>query len=194
MGNHFIHYFKIRLGIESSDTQTTEAEQAVIKRYATGKKNAVEIGVFEGFNTVLIANALDRNGKVYGIDPFTRGRMGLSYCKMITQYWLHKNKVSEKVNLVEKLSFDAPDDVPEIVDFVFIDGDHSYGGIEKDWTIFSKKVSPKGHIALHDTTAPPFQLWKSNMGSVQFFNDRIRHDSRFALVETVDSLNVLQRL
>ena len=39
-----------------------------------------------------------------------------------------------------KLSFDAVDYIPDDLDFIFIDGDHSLEGIQKDWNLFSKKV------------------------------------------------------
>lgn len=39
--------------------------------------------------------------------------------------------------------------LPE-VDFLFIDGDHSYEGVKADWENFSPLVKPGGLIAFHD--------------------------------------------
>jgi cephalosporin hydroxylase len=36
------------------------------------------------------------------------------------------------------------------VDFVFIDGDHSYEGVKRDWELFSPLVRPGGLVAFHD--------------------------------------------
>ncbi len=194
IGVQLLHYLAIEIGLDHAHTQTTAAEQNALRKYSAGKTSVIEIGVFEGVNTILFANSISNKGVVYGIDPFFKGRMGVSYSKLITTTLLKRNKADRKVKLIEKLSWEAAADLPELVDFIFIDGDHSHEGIKKDWEMFSRKVHRHGYIAMHDTTAPSFQSWKSNMGSVLFFNSHIVNDSRFKLVETVDSLNILQRI
>jgi hypothetical protein len=37
------------------------------------------------------------------------------------------------------------------IDFLFIDGDHSYEGVRTDFELYSKLLSDKGIIAIHDT-------------------------------------------
>jgi hypothetical protein len=37
------------------------------------------------------------------------------------------------------------------IDFLFIDGDHSYDGVKKDFDLYSKLLSDSGVIVLHDT-------------------------------------------
>jgi hypothetical protein len=37
------------------------------------------------------------------------------------------------------------------IDFLFIDGDHSYEGVKKDFELYSKIISDNGTIVLHDT-------------------------------------------
>jgi hypothetical protein len=37
------------------------------------------------------------------------------------------------------------------IDFLFIDGDHSYDGVKKDFDLYSKIMSDNGVIVLHDT-------------------------------------------
>lgn len=39
----------------------------------------------------------------------------------------------------------------ELLDFVFIDGDHTYEGVRNDWTAWSPLVRPGGLVAFHDT-------------------------------------------
>ena len=36
------------------------------------------------------------------------------------------------------------------IDFLFIDGDHSYEGVKKDWVMYSRFVKRGGLIAFHD--------------------------------------------
>ena len=38
-------------------------------------------------------------------------------------------------------------------DILFIDGDHSYEGVKKDFDLYSQLLSPKGIVILHDTDA-----------------------------------------
>jgi predicted O-methyltransferase YrrM len=186
----FLHYLKFLLGIDKPETQTSLEEQNLIKKYASQAVNAVEIGMYEGYNSKIIASAV--KGTLYGIDPFfADGFFKTSYQEKITKKYLAENA---NVVFIKKLSWDAADEIPEGVDFIFIDGDHSYEGIKKDWELFSAKICKGGIIALHDTTAPAFQLWKANMGSVLFFNEHIIHDKRFIVKETVDSLNILQKI
>lgn len=62
----------------------------------------------------------------------------------------------------------APEDIdrimnlfPEGVDFLFIDGDHSYEGVKADFDNFSPLVRPGGIIAFHDIGAgDPQKLWR----------------------------------
>lgn len=37
------------------------------------------------------------------------------------------------------------------IDFLFIDGDHSYEGVKKDFDLYSNIITPKGMIVIHDT-------------------------------------------
>ena len=78
-GNALLHYVKYFFGLDKPDTQTTANEREAINKYAAGAMLAVEIGVFEGVNTVIIAEALHPQGKLLGIDPFFKGRLGICY-------------------------------------------------------------------------------------------------------------------
>ena len=41
------------------------------------------------------------------------------------------------------------------IDFLFIDGDHSYEGVKKDFEMYSPLVGSGGIIALHDIVPGP---------------------------------------
>lgn len=38
-----------------------------------------------------------------------------------------------------------------MIDLLFIDGDHSYEGVKKDFDLYSKRLNPNGLIMIHDT-------------------------------------------
>lgn len=42
----------------------------------------------------------------------------------------------------------------ELLDFLFIDADHSYEGVKMDFEMYSPLVKPGGIIALHDIHLP----------------------------------------
>lgn len=192
-GNALFHYFRYLLGLDMPHSQTTLLEREAICKYASGALKAVEIGVYEGMNTVNIASAIADKGTLYGIDPFFKGRIGISYGKSITESFLSKKGVRAKVKLIEKLSFDAIDEVPDELDFIFIDGDHSYEGIKRDWADWSAKLKIGGHIALHDTSVPEHDPTVKELGSYQYFHEVVKFSSDFIHLETIDSLNILQR-
>ncbi len=79
------------------------------------------------------------------------------------------------------------------VDFVFIDGDHSYDGLRGDWEAWSPLIAPGGCVALHDSRSTPNNNI-DDAGSVHFTRDVILNDPRFEVVDVVDSLTVMRRL
>ena len=193
MARAFSHLISYLLGIEKASTQTTLAEREAIARHATGKKRAVEIGVFEGVTTGSIASALDSNATLFGIDPFIAGRTGICWSKGIAKREAFRLKPKCKIQFIEEFSHEANSKIKGTFDFVFVDGDHSMDGIVQDWSDWSPRVDRDGIIALHDTVVPAHNPRVAQLGSHKFFVEHIQHDERFELVEQVDSLSILRR-
>ena len=192
IGESLRHAASVVLGRGVPATQTTCAEQDTLRRHARGCRRAVEIGVFEGFNTRLVAEEMADDGVLYGIDPFFRGRFGVSWGKVIARRHIHRSDAAARVRFVEMLSWEAASALDGSFDFAFVDGDHSWDGIERDWTDWAPRISTGGIVALHDTwwtqeDPPP-------LDSYRFFEDVIQPDPRFEQIEAVDSLAVLRRL
>lgn len=194
LGNALVHLVRYLLSIEAAHSQTIEAERKLLLKYCKGLSSAVEIGVFEGVNTVLIAKALSSNGILYGIDPFIKGKLGMCYYKLIAKNEIKKSGVQKKVKLIPSFSQDALGKVPDKVDFIFVDGDHSYNGMRQDWRDWTKKLNKNGIIALHDTAIPAHDPSVANLGSYKYFNEAIIFDKDFEIVESIGSLNVLRRI
>ena len=66
------------------------------------------------------------------------------------------------------------------VDFVFIDGDHTYAGLREDWEAWSGLIAIAGIIALHDSRSTPDRAIE-NTGSVVYTRQVIAADDRFKL-------------
>jgi predicted O-methyltransferase YrrM len=81
----------------------------------------------------------------------------------------------------------------ELVDFVFIDGDHQYEAALGDWENWNPLVAPGGIIALHDSRVTADRPIHA-AGSVRVTEERALRDSRFSVVEVVDTLTVLRRV
>jgi 23S rRNA U2552 (ribose-2'-O)-methylase RlmE/FtsJ len=67
-----------------------------------------------------------------------------------TMYLLRKDshKKSTKDALLRKIK-------GRKIDFLFIDGDHRYRGVKKDWTLYAPLVKRNGVIAFHDILFHP---------------------------------------
>ncbi len=193
VGKTIIHVFRYFLGFEAAHTQTTVAERECLAKFANGKHKLVEIGVYEGATTHLLANQLINDAVLYAIDPFIPGRLGICWGRWIAKREVKKSSHENQVHFIEKYSHEAISDVDDIFDFIFIDGDHSIEGITRDWSDWSHCVQPGGIIALHDTRVHDYNPRVSELGSFMYFESHIRHDPRFELIHQVDSLSILQR-
>ena len=85
IGHSVIHYARVLAGLDQPQTQTTAAEREVLASFLPGAKRVVEIGVFEGFTTRMLAERADRDAVIYGIDPFFSGRLGISWGERIAR-------------------------------------------------------------------------------------------------------------
>jgi predicted O-methyltransferase YrrM len=194
MASAVLHLLKYYARLEPAQNQTTAAERDAIARHARGRRRAVEIGVYEGVSTGVIAGALAADGVLYGIDPFFAGRLGICWGKPIAVREAHRQTPRCRIEFVELTSHAACEQLTGEFDFVFIDGDHSWDGIVQDWQDWSPRVQPGGIIALHDTLVPPHNPRVAQLGSHRYFVQHIQHDERFRIIEQVDSLSVLQRI
>lgn len=192
-GKSFLHFIRFWCGIDKPHSQTTDAERECLFRHAQLRKRLVEIGVFEGLTTAVIANAMSPSGEFYAIDPFFKGRIGICWGKLIAKKYLKYEGLAPRVSLVECLSTEAVNKLIGSFDFVFIDGDHSLEGIKQDYSDWAGRIDRGGILALHDTSVPKHNINVEKLGSFKFFQEVIRFDDNFEHLETVDSLNILRR-
>lgn len=193
IGNALFHFIGCYTGVSKPHSQSTKNEQEIIAQYAKGSKCAIEIGVYEGVNTINIASTMHSDGLLYAIDPFFKGKLGICYYEKIAKKMVANHHLTHKVKFITALSSDAAPLVPNEIDFIFIDGDHSVEGIKKDWELYAPKIVKGGVILLHDTRVPAHDPSVSQLGSYQYFEAVIKMDERFEIVDTVDSLTVLQK-
>ena len=57
---------------------------------------------------------------------------------------------THKIVWIHKFSWDATEDIPDELDFVYIDGDHRREAVEKDISLYYPKVKDGGLLCGHD--------------------------------------------
>ena len=122
----------------------------------------VEIGAWKGRSSIYMAEEIQHSGKkisFYTVDTFLgtedeheteeeikNGTLYETYLKNI-------EPVKDIIKTIHKDSKDAyADFADESIDFLFIDGDHTYKGMLKDLQLWHPKVKKGGIIGGHDYT------------------------------------------
>jgi predicted O-methyltransferase YrrM len=108
-----------------------------------GAKNVMEIGVFEGYTSLRMVEALPKDGKFTGID--------------INDYLKHDLKsIGPEIDFILGESITVMQGMnPQQFDFIFVDGDHSFANIMPEFKEVAKLIKPGGIIAYHDTIHLP---------------------------------------
>ncbi len=187
---HCLRYF---LGLDQAATQTTEAERQRLALYARKATRLLEIGVYEGLSTGVIAEAMPDTAVLYAVDPFFRGRLGICWSELIARREVAKSKTGT-VRFVRAMSVDAARSIHEDFDFIFVDADHSLEGIRADWETWSARCLAGGVMAFHDTRAAAHAPQIVSFGSFQFYRDVISTHPNFSEIDAVDTLSIVRRV
>jgi predicted O-methyltransferase YrrM len=111
-----------------------------------------EIGTRYGYNAKQILKYLNIK-KLYLIDPYESSQPGYRD-KSFEKAKRILKKYNKKIIFVKKLSQDAVDDIPDNLDFVYIDGSHKYEDVKRDIELYHKKLSKEGVLCGHDFDSP----------------------------------------
>lgn len=125
-----------------------------------GKKGlvGVEIGVRTGKNSLSMLKNLDIS-MLYGVDPYLVYDEYVESCYIQSQDSFNVvkqgayNRLKPYMNhftFVEKFSVEAVDLVPSDLDFVYIDGNHSYSFVKQDIEAWFPKLKDGGLIGGHN--------------------------------------------
>lgn len=184
-----IHFAKFILAIDSPSSQVTDAELQLLIQHSRGAMVIVEIGCFEGKTSAALAINNPELRKLYSIDPFFTGRLGVCYGEWIAR--IHcKREGAKAVEFRKGFSSDVAPMFHEEIDFLFIDADHRYEAIKQDWRDWYPKVRNGGIIALHDSK----QAINSTqyVGSMEFYDKDVMSMREVEQIATVDSLVILR--
>jgi predicted O-methyltransferase YrrM len=155
----------------------------------------VEIGVAEGASAAELREAMPASATLWLIDPFHLGRVpGINAMKRAAHRIVgdHENGT---VVWVEKFSFEAVGSWKQKIDFLFLDGDHSEAGVQRDWEEWHRFVAPGGVVAFHDAAVFPGGWTQPDWGPVRLVDQFFRSPRmpEWKIVQEADSLVIVQR-
>lgn len=116
----------------------------------------VEIGAARGKSACYIGLALRENGrgKLYSIDPHTVTDWNDTESVDTNNLFMkniHLLGLEQFVQAIRDFSENVGRTWTLPISILFIDGDHSYEGVKRDWDLFSPFVTPFGLVVFHDT-------------------------------------------
>jgi predicted O-methyltransferase YrrM len=149
-------------------------------------KTVLEIGTAGGGTLFLFTRVADPKATIISID-LPGGPFGGGYPRWKIPLYKSFSKEGQKIYLIRRNSHD-PQTLREVkgilgdekVDFLFIDGDHTYDGVKMDFEIYSPLVKRDGIIAFHDIVPGPPEA----VGGVPRFWAEIKH--KYRCVELVN--------
>jgi len=127
-------------------------------------KAALEIGTYTGGTLFMTCRVADPGGMVISVD-LPGGRFGGGYAWPRMFVYSQFAKKGQVLHLLRKNSHnsDTFNCVHSLLrqgqlDFLFIDGDHTYDGVRKDFEMYAPLVRNGGIVAFHDITKHPPQM------------------------------------
>jgi predicted O-methyltransferase YrrM len=171
------HYQLERLNITSGLGQSAWMLYGLVR--SLKPKVCVEIGSANGRSACFIGTGLRDNGfgKLYAIDPHSQtawNDSGPTDTYAIMRANLKRVGVRRYVEVIRATSEVAAQSWQQPIDLLFIDGDHSYAGVKRDWDLFAPHMQPFGVTVFHDTLwnlRPDPALYRADMGVPRFVEE-----------------------
>lgn len=191
----FLHFVLYQMHLAKPWTFYTEAECQALERYASEKKRLAEIGCWQGVNTRRLRCVMASDGILFAVDPYPPGRLGFSWSQIIAHKEVAK-VIRGKLqwlcmtDLEAAAWFRAHHEPP--LDFIYSDALNTYDGFKACWEAWSSLIASHGIYILANSRSSATQNI-DQAGSSQFTKDVIVKDSRFELLEPVDTFTILRR-
>jgi len=137
-------------------------------------KIILEIGTSRGGTLFLLSRFSSSDALIISID-LPGGKFGCGYPRSKIPFLKFLASNNQKIILIRKDShkISTLQKVKKIlkkkkVDLLFIDGDHTYNGVKKDFEMYSSLVKRNGIIAFHDIVDHPSEM---NVGVNKFWKE-----------------------
>ena len=125
----------------------------------------VEIGVSRGINSIGILRKL-KIKKLFLVDPYIEyvDSAGAFYGNQqdnFNEAQFRLRKYRDKIQFIIKTSSAAKEDIPDELDFAYIDGNHTYEFVKQDIADYYPKIKHGGIIGGHDFSTQFFGVIKA---------------------------------
>lgn len=191
-GRELIHWLRHFAGLDPARTQVSLAEREQLGEAARNARCIVELGVFEGATAAMLRKTMHPEGMLTCIDPFPKGRLGISF-----QYAVARREVDRAggagVRFLRTTSDEAAPGWSAPIDLLFIDADHSYPAVRRDWEEWTPWVRIDGIVALHDSRVHPGGRAVETTGPVRLVREIEAMAGPFVKIDEVDSLTLWRR-
>jgi predicted O-methyltransferase YrrM len=184
----------------------TDEEVMALRRYAErAGQTVVEIGAAFGASASLLVSSVPDGTRVHSIDPFVIDSVGTwsaseSACRTNVSRFLHSVARGGRLarwTLDPRASFEASPDWNEPIGLLFIDGDHTYDAVRRDFEEWVGHVVVGGHILIHDSRklfgTPAAEFNRGWIGPTQLV-DELVEDDRVELIDGVHSLTIWRKV
>jgi len=154
------------------------------------KLGIVEIGVLNGDSSKVLASATKI--PVYGIDPIVPHVGMPNYIGNVDKIKENLKNCSNYI-FIKDYSYNVVKTWNKPFDYIFIDGNHDYEAVKKDFEDWFPLLSKEGHISFHDSAMYRGGAnWWS--GPSKLADEIILNDKRLEYVTSVFSLTVFKKL
>jgi predicted O-methyltransferase YrrM len=147
--------------------------------------------------------ALNENGRgtLYAIDPHTETEWN-DHSSRNTYEILKQNLsalgLSTQVQVLRAFSEEIAGSWDSPIDLLFIDGDHSYEGVKRDWELFAHHLSPFGVAIFHDTIwdlhPDPSEPRLAQMGVPRFVDELRKAGYPVLTIDKDCGISLIQRV
>jgi predicted O-methyltransferase YrrM len=108
----------------------------------------VEIGCLDGFSTVVILDSSKL--RLTSVDPFIPDSMSPNLVGSQARFHANTKPYGERSRLLVAYSWNVAPGWTEPLDFLFLDGDHTWAAVKRDYDDWTPKLKIGGILAMHD--------------------------------------------
>jgi predicted O-methyltransferase YrrM len=136
--------------VRSIPTHMTPQEQLMLYRLAKG--TCVEIGSYLGASACVMALALNpKHDKLYCVDTWNNETMPEGERDTFPEFTQNTAPFSSIITPLRGTSENIAKTFRDRIDFLFIDGDHSYDSVKKDVEVWFPHLNDRAVVCFHDT-------------------------------------------
>jgi hypothetical protein len=170
--------------------QITPAEGELVERCSAGRRCVVQIGIAEGGSAWHARRTIHPEGDLHLIDTYPTV-LGLNMSSIVARR-LVSGVDRGHVHWIRARSDEAVRSWSLPIDFLLIDGDHSYEAVRRDWEDWSPYVAQDGRVAFHDALLDAPWMHEG-FGSARFVKELRDRPGPWELVDGADSMAVFAR-